>query len=139
MSHMRAKIAIAGLVLALTVSYLAFAGVSSGWVYYVEVDEFLADPQMQQQRVRLAGRVVDDERYSADGSRLTAAFTVEGEGVELPVIFTGAVPNTFKQDIEVVLEGRLDEHGVFQADFMLTKCASKYQAEDHANRLGDGS
>jgi cytochrome c-type biogenesis protein CcmE len=136
---MRAKVAIAGLILVMAVSYLAFAGVKSGWVYYVEVDEFLADPQMQQQRVRLAGRVVDDERYAADGSRLTAAFTVEGEGVAMPVTFTGAVPNTFKKDIEVVLEGRLDEHGVFQADFMLTKCASKYQAEDHANRLGDGS
>jgi cytochrome c-type biogenesis protein CcmE len=41
----------------------------------------------------------------------------------------------FKEGGDVVVTGKLDEAGVFQATDILTKCASKYQAEEHAKRL----
>ena len=35
---------------------------------------------------------------------------------------------TFTEDVEVVLEGRMDAQGVFQANTLLTKCGSRYEA-----------
>ena len=42
---------------------------------------------------------------------------------------TTVVPDTFQADREVVVEGTLDESGVFRADTLLTKCASKYESD----------
>ena len=49
--------------------------------------------------------------------------------------YPGVVPDLFKAGCDVVIEGKLDSAGVFQSDSMMTKCSSKYQAEEHAKRL----
>lgn len=134
MSHMTVKMVIAAVVLISAVGYLAFAGIRSGWVYYVEVDEFLANPTYQEQRVRLCGRA-DEEVFDVQPARMTASFDLHGVSQAIPVVYTGVVPGTFEPGCEVVLEGRLNAQGTFEADVMMTKCASKYQAEEHAKRL----
>jgi cytochrome c-type biogenesis protein CcmE len=138
MNHTKIKLLIGGLVLAGAVGYLAFAGASKGWVYYLEVDEYVAEATYREQRVRLAGRVAD-AGVEARPADLRAAFDLRGQSAAVPVVYQGVVPDNFKPGCEVVVEGRLDEAGVFRADLMMTKCASKYQAEDHAERLGDPS
>ena len=52
------------------------------------------------------------------------------------MVYEGVLPDTFTDDIEVVLEGRFGEDGVFQAKTLLTKCGSRYEAspEDLAER-----
>ena len=35
---------------------------------------------------------------------------------------------------EVVVEGKYDSAGVFQADLLMTKCASKYEGKGHPGR-----
>lgn len=136
MNGMTVKITIALLLVAGAATYLAVAGVQDGWVYYVDVDEFQAKPELHDQRVRICGMASPDQFVSEPG-RLTASFTVEGETSRIPVVYQGVIPDQFKPGAEVVLEGKLDENGVFQATVLLTKCASKYQAEDHAKRLRD--
>jgi len=43
------------------------------------------------------------------------------------------VPDMFKSGAEIVVEGKQDAAGVFQADVLMTKCASKYEdmPKDH--------
>ncbi len=134
MNHIKAKLAVAGTILSLTVAYLAFAGVRSGWVYYLDVDAFLAGRQYQSQRVRLCGRVAD-EGMTSEPAALIARFDLLGKSQQLAVVYHGVVPDTFKPGVDLVLEGKLNGDGVFEADVMMTKCASKYQAEEHAKRL----
>jgi cytochrome c-type biogenesis protein CcmE len=134
---MTVKLMIAAVVLVSAVGYLGFAGIRSGWVYYVEVDDFLANPTYHEQRVRLCGRA-DEQVFDIQPARMTASFDLRGVSQVIPVVYQGVVPNTFEPGIEVVLEGRLDDQGVFQADVMMTKCASKYQAEEHGKRLEAG-
>jgi cytochrome c-type biogenesis protein CcmE len=134
MNHLRSKLLIAGVLLTLSVAYLSYAGVQKGWVYYLEVDPFVGGVQYQDQRVRLCGRVAE-EGVNASKAHLTALFVIEGANERVPVLYRGVIPDLFKPGCEVVVEGQLDEAGVFQADVMLTKCASKYEAEDHAKRL----
>ncbi len=134
MTHVRIKMLVAGLVLLASVSYLAVAGVKSGWVYYLHVDDFVQDDSYQGRRVRLFG-LVDEQNIDSQPAMLTATFDLRGESNSITVYYEGVVPDTFKPGGEVMVEGKLDEEGVFQADTLMTKCASKYQSEEHAKRV----
>jgi cytochrome c-type biogenesis protein CcmE len=133
MRHMRFKLTVAGIALLVAVSYLAFAGLKDGWVYHVDVDQFVQNTQMHTQRVRLVGKV-SPEGLEADAAKLFANFGLVGQSSKVQVAYKGAVPELFKADSEVIVEGRMTPTGTFQADLLMTKCASKYQSEEHAKR-----
>ena len=133
MNPLRRKLCVAAGVLALAIGYLAYAGVKLGRSYYLQVDAFLADSQFHSQRVRLHGAVGRDDLVVQEGG-LTTTFQLLGEQSTLPVVYRGAVPDLFKPDCEVVVEGLLGSDGVFQAEQLLTKCASKY--EEHGGKAG---
>ena len=126
MTHMRLKLALAGVVLASAVGYLAFAGVQKGWVYTLGVDQYATSPEQQAKRVRLCGKV-GEEHLDVRKAQLAASFQLQGEQQFVPVAYKGVVPDMFKAGSEVVVEGKRDEAGVFQADLLITKCASKYE------------
>jgi cytochrome c-type biogenesis protein CcmE len=127
MTSIRLKLLVAGVILIGAFGYLAFAGMQKGWVYFVSVDQYAADPQYHNQRVRLHGKVAADG-FDASKSLLTAKFNLSGGGKSLPVVYRGVIPDMFEAGRDVVIEGRRDAAGVFQADVLMTKCASKYEA-----------
>jgi len=127
MNHVRTKMVVAGTIMALAVSYLAFAGVKQGWVYYVDVDAFVADAQARSQRVRLCGNVAA-ENLAIDPAGRSARFDLWGKNSHVAVAYHGALPEMFRAGGVVVVEGVCDNQGVFQSDLILTKCASKYEA-----------
>jgi len=45
------------------------------------------------------------------------------------VHFTNIPPDTFQEEGEVVLTGKLNAEGVFESDEMSAKCPSKYEEE----------
>lgn len=131
MSAIQKKLLLAGTVLVAAVSYLAYAGMKSGWVYFIDVDQFVTDAQYQTQRVRLHGKVAD-EGFSSE--KLDARFVLLGKNNRLNVAYHGVIPDMFQAGRDVVVEGRLDPSGDFKADVLMTKCASKYEPESpHAN------
>lgn len=128
MSPQRKKILIGGLLLSTALGYLAYAGVRSGTVYCVEVDQFISDTHYHTVRVKISG-TVSPEKLSVQRGQLLAKFVLQGKERSLPVVYKGMIPDMFKPNHEVIVEGKLDADGVFQADSMLTKCASKYEAD----------
>jgi cytochrome c-type biogenesis protein CcmE len=126
MTHVRLKLSIGAVILASAVGYLSFSGVQKGWVYTLGVDQYLASPQQQSLRVRLCGRVADDN-LQVSKSGLTAKFLLRGEQQTIPVAYHGVIPDMFKAGAEVVVEGKRDPSGTFQSDLLMTKCASKYE------------
>jgi cytochrome c-type biogenesis protein CcmE len=128
MRAMHIKLAVAGIVLLAGVTYLAVAGAKSGWVYHLPVDQFVADAQYRNQRVRLCG-TVDANALVSTPTTLTACFNLKGEKQHIAIHYHGVIPEMFQADREVVVEGRLSADGVFQADLLMTKCASKYEDE----------
>ncbi|MFA7237082.1 MAG: cytochrome c maturation protein CcmE [Phycisphaeraceae bacterium] len=137
MNHMKVKLLIAGLLVGVALTYLAYAGVQKGWVYYLQVDQFTQDTQYHSQRVRLCGKV-GTENVVAQPAQLTATFSLMGDSSQVPVVYRGVIPDLFKPGCEVVVEGQLDEQGVFQSNVLMTKCASKYSG-DHIERLENKS
>src|SRR5215211_2722648 len=123
----RSKLIIAGMVLTAAVSYLAMAGAKSGWMYFLEVDRYLADAQYHSQRVRLHGKVGVDA-LQIKPAELSARFNLVGQTANLAVDYRGTIPELFDGGREVVVEGKRDAAtGVFHADMLMTKCASKYE------------
>jgi cytochrome c-type biogenesis protein CcmE len=131
MTKTKLKFTIAGVMLVGAIAYLAYAGMTDGWVsYHLTVDAFLADAKYQSQRVRLAGRVSDEGLVVGSG-RLGARFALLGGERQVPVKYGRVLPDLFKGGCDVVVEGRLDKAGVFQAEDLMTKCASKYDSAEH--------
>jgi cytochrome c-type biogenesis protein CcmE len=127
----RAKLLIGGLIVVAAVGYLVYAGLKSGSSYYLTVDSFMVEPQYHDQRVSLRGRVGKD-KLVLDAHALKAEFHLLGDtgnSHDLPVSYHGTIPDLFKAGAEVVVEGKLGPDGIFKADKLLTKCASKYDAK----------
>jgi cytochrome c-type biogenesis protein CcmE len=136
---MRLKLFIAGTIFLAAVVYLAVAGVRSGWVYFMDVDQFLADEKFHDQRVRLHGPVGLDDFFVSPGS-LTARFQLLGDSGQITVEYAGVIPDMFEAGKDVVVEGRVGEAGVFLADTLMTKCASKYEpVSPHAEVASNAS
>ena len=119
---------------AAVVTYLIWTGVSETMVYYLTpvelVERVEVDPTFHDVGVKVGGMVVKGT-YSRVEGELLHVFTVRDlvdESTTFRVEFRDALPDTFTDDIEVVLEGRLRADGVFEATTLLTKCGSRYEA-----------
>jgi cytochrome c-type biogenesis protein CcmE len=128
MNRMRLKLTIVSLTLVGALAYLAIAGARQAWVYHLTVDQFLASPQYHNQRLRLAG-TVDTQDFSLDQAALCASFQLKGTSQRIAVVYHGVIPDLFQAGRDVVVEGQLNNAGVFQADVLMTKCASKYESD----------
>ena len=122
------KLAIGILVIGGGIGYFMYQAMQSSWAYYQSVDEFTTGTAGQGQTFRLAGRVKAGS-VERDLQNMTLRFTLAGAQAQLPVQYKGTTPDNFMEDREVVVEGRLAATGVFQADMLMTRCESKYQAK----------
>lgn len=134
MTRIRTKLIVALLVIGGAVAYLVQAGVRSGWVYSMDAAAFLEAPEFHSRRVRLTG-TVGLENVESNPGMLTAKFDLVSNDKSVRVDYHGSVPDMFKPGHEVVVEGALDKDGVFEADVLLTKCASKYDASPHGDQM----
>jgi len=131
MSHKAAKIGITSLVLALALGGLLWSTLSEGTEYYKHVDEVMTQPdQWYGKKLRLHGFVVKDSIAKKRDS-LDYRFQVQNNGQVVMASYTGIVPDTFKNDAEVVVSGTLSPHGfAVEPNGVMAKCPSKYQAKD---------
>lgn len=120
-----------GLVVILgAVTVLVARGAKDAAVYYIEVSELVAKPagaDLDGLRVRgvvVPGTIVQDE--------MELRFQMTDGQTNIPVTYRGVVPDTFKEEGEVVVEGAMAS-GAFEADFLMAKCPSKYEAEIDPN------
>jgi cytochrome c-type biogenesis protein CcmE len=126
MTHKFLKLGLAGITLASAVTYLAVKGLQGGLQYDVGVDQYMAQADLHGKRARIAG-TVSEENLKTEKDGLGAEFYVLGQSQKLRVAYKGTIPDQFKAGCALVVEGKQDSTGVFQADKMLTKCASKYE------------
>lgn len=120
---------------AAVVTYLVWTGVSEAMVYYLTpvelVERVEADPTFRDVGVRISGQVVPGSYRRGGGEGLLHHFTIHDlieTGTVIEVEYRDALTDTFSDDVEVVLEGRLRADGVFEATTLQTKCASRYEA-----------
>jgi cytochrome c-type biogenesis protein CcmE len=56
----------------------------------------------------------------------------EAMGKTITVRYAGIVPDTFKDDAEVIVSGSVKGDGTFVAKDLIAKCPSKYEAKSKA-------
>jgi cytochrome c-type biogenesis protein CcmE len=121
-----AKIVIATVIIVATVLYLAISGASDSKSYYVTIGEMQAMGKKAYSRnLRVAGNV---KPGSIQRLGTHADFVLLEQGRELTVKYEGSEPppDTFKDDAQALALGHLGRDGVFQANQLQAKCASKY-------------
>ena len=137
----RKRVLIPGLAVLLAISYLGYVAFSGAAMYYLTVDELLArGAAAYGEDVRLSGKVLPDS-VETDPATNTLRFSIADKknttGTSIPVVYSGVVPDAFKPDADVVLEGKLTTAGTFEADNLLVKCPSKYQARPSGGDSAD--
>jgi cytochrome c-type biogenesis protein CcmE len=126
------KLAIGGAIIGGVTLYMAYIGASSSWKYYLTSDECVQRAaDFTGGRMRVSGKVLAGSLHIAPDRR-QARFSLRGQHEILPVACTGALPDNLSEDMEVVVEGRLEQGPLLCGDKVLTRCASKYESEDTA-------
>ncbi|NQT38031.1 MAG: cytochrome c maturation protein CcmE [Planctomycetes bacterium] len=122
------KLAIGVFVIVGVTAYMAYLGASTGWQYYLTVDECVADARaLAEDRIRVGGTVAHQSlRITGDGRH--AAFSLQGQRHRLPVVCTGPLPDRLSEGIDVLVEGRLDASGCLRGEKIIARCASKYES-----------
>jgi cytochrome c-type biogenesis protein CcmE len=128
------KLLAVGLVLAAGVAYFVYSSTQSTAEYYQTIAEMQAHPQDRD--VRVVGVVQNDVAKSQGG--LHVQFTMAEGSRTVPVAYSGTLPDIFKPGVQVVVEGRKDSHGVFQARELQAKCPSKFTSSPAPATGGSG-
>ena len=85
-------------------------------------------------RFRLGGMVAADSFTRAEGS-MQARFEVDDGDARLPVVYTGILPDLFREKQAVVATGRMQD-GVFVAEEVLAKHDEAYMPKEVADKMG---
>jgi cytochrome c-type biogenesis protein CcmE len=83
--------------------------------------------QKPDERFELGGTVVDGS-LEEQGDSLEFAIQDPNGSAQIPVVYSGAVPDPFREGREVLVKGELED-GRFVGNEMTTKCPSKFTAK----------
>jgi cytochrome c-type biogenesis protein CcmE len=118
---------LAGLVILAAVGYLIYANTSANAAYDMTVTQLKQCTGCRDQAVRVEGTVQKGSVQRNDSTQQLAFMISDGQQ-NIPVVYTGVVPDIFNSGIQVVIEGHYNGQGAFQAQTLLTKCPSKFTA-----------
>lgn len=125
------KFILGGVLVLGTVGYLMATGIKETGVYYLTPTELAsrveADRTFYNVGVKMGARVVKGS-IARDVESQTITFRATDGQHTWPVTYRGMAPDTFTDEVDVVVEGRLQSDGVFRATTLLAKCGSKYEA-----------
>lgn len=114
-----------------TVGFLMAEGIKDTGVYFMMPGELAervaADPSIYDLGIRVGGNVVAGSIEKDTGERLITFQVTDGTAT-YPVVYHGIAPDTFTDEVEVVVEGRLNREGTLEATNVLAKCGSRYEA-----------
>ncbi len=93
-----------------------------------------ADVSSGQARFRLGGMVADGSLQRTDGS-LESRFSVSDGDALMPVVYTGILPDLFRENQAVIATGRMQgDH--FVAEEVLAKHDETYMPKEVADKMG---
>lgn len=108
---------------------LMYTSLAEGTEYYKHVEEVMVDPAAWHgKKLQLHGFVVEKSIMRKPGT-LEYIFQIQNKGEVVNARYTGIVPDTFKDNSEVVIKGHLGPDGfAVEPGGVMAKCPSKYEA-----------
>ena len=138
----RAAIIAGGLVAVGIAAALVLNALNSNIALYVTPSDVAAGKAPKGQAFRIGGMVKDG---SLKRDNLTVYFTMTDMVKDIPVAYTGILPDLFKEGKGAVVQGRLGADGLFTASEVLAKHDENYMppqakhALDEAQKTKDAS
>jgi cytochrome c-type biogenesis protein CcmE len=102
--------------------------------YFINPSEVAAGKAPAGKRFRVGGMVVKGSVQHAPGD-LTMHFVLSDFEHEVPVQYTGVLPDLFREGQGIIAHGTLNGQGVFVADEVLAKHDEKYMPPEVAAAL----
>jgi cytochrome c-type biogenesis protein CcmE len=132
----RNKFIIGSVIIVAALAALAYTGFTQSKTYYHTISELSGlQGAAAHQRIRVAGNVRTGSINRLPGR---VDFVLEEQGRALNVSYAGRdpLPDTFKDNAQALVEGKLMPDGRFVAEQVQAKCASKYQATPQLTNPG---
>jgi len=115
---------------------LTLQAMKDSMMFFVSVTEVAEGSYPEDRNFRVGGLVKDGSINREEGS-LEMTFLVTDLRCDLPVSYTGVLPDLFREGQGVVAHGRLAEDGIFVADEILAKHDENYMAPEVADSLAE--
>ncbi len=128
----RSKFLLGGLLVIGSSGFLMASSVKETAQFFLTTSELAgkinADPSFKKVGVKVGATVVNGTIVRAEDGR-SVRFAMTDSTTTYQVHYKGVIPDTFTEGVDVVVEGRLNEDGTFEATTLLAKCASRYENE----------
>jgi cytochrome c-type biogenesis protein CcmE len=129
MKRKQLKFAVGSTVIILTLSFLAYSGYQESKTYFHTVPELLAmKGEVLDKRLQVSGDVIPGS-IERDGKIVTFLIGETPQTLQIKYVGKDPLPDTLIDRATAMATGKMGSDGVFVADTMLAKCASKYEKE----------
>jgi cytochrome c-type biogenesis protein CcmE len=132
--HKRIAIIVSGLALLGIAAALVLNAFQSNLVFFFSPTQVMANEAPRGKTFRIGG-MVETGSVKRAGDGLTVNFNVTDTAKTIPVVYTGILPDLFKEGKGVVAQGRLGAEGVFVATEVLAKHDENYMPPDAAHAI----
>jgi len=130
----RAVAIAAGVALIAIATALVLNAFQGNVVFFFSPSQVAAKEEPLETTFRIGGMVEKGSlKRQADG--LTVQFIVTDTARSIPVVYTGLLPDLFKEGKGVVTQGKLGPDGVFRASEVLAKHDENYMPPEAAHAL----
>ena len=132
--HKRIALIVTGLAVLAVAATLVLNAFRSNLVFFFTPTQVVAHEAPQGRNFRIGGLVeTGSVKRQPDG--LTVHFVVTDTAKSVPVVFTGILPDLFKEGKGVVAQGKLGADGVFAASEVLAKHDENYMPPEAADAV----
>ena len=113
---------------------LVLNAMQSNLVFFFTPTQVAAKEAPQNRSFRIGG-LVEEGSIKRQPDGLTVRFNVTDTARTIPVVYTGLLPDLFREGKGVVTQGRIGAEGVFQADEVLAKHDENYMPPEAAHAI----
>lgn len=110
----------------------------SNLVFFFSPTQVAANEAPQGKSFRIGG-LVEEGSIKRQSDGVTVNFIVTDTAKVIPVVYTGILPDLFKEGKGVVAQGKLSSDGIFRADEVLAKHDENYMPPEAAAALEQAS
>lgn len=132
--HKRLSFLLLGLAALGVASVFVLNAFNSNLVFFFSPSQVAAKEAPIGRSFRIGG-MVETGSLKRESNGLTVNFVVTDTAKTIPVVFTGILPDLFKEGKGVVAQGKLTNDGVFHADEVLAKHDENYMPPEVAEAL----
>ena len=132
--HKRMTLIVGGLAGLGIAAYLVLSAFQENLVFFYSPTQ-VANKEAPQGKAFRIGGLVQEGSLKRGGDGLTVSFNVTDTAKTIPVVYTGILPDLFKEGKGVVAQGKLGPDGVFAASEVLAKHDENYMPPEAAEAV----